>query len=75
VNNTGFVVTGISLITLGIVGFIIAEYRFISPTPSNDYYHISQLAMVGITGMIVVGFGLAIISAAGMTKEKSSTDS
>lgn len=76
-NNTGFVVTGISFITLGIIGIILTENQFASggSVTRSDDYHISQVVKVGATGMVTIGFGLAIISAAGITREKQATDS
>lgn len=75
--NTGLVVTGVSFITLGIIGLILTENQYASgERPArSDNYHISQLAKVGAAGLVTVGSGLAIISAAGMTREKPTTDS
>jgi len=73
-NNIGFVAAGLSLASLGIVCFILTENQFataggVTSSPRSDNYHTLQMVMVGATGMVIIGFGLTILSAIGLNKE------
>lgn len=72
-NNIGFVAIGLSLASLGIICFILTENQFAAAGSNSstrpDGYHTSQLIKVGATGMVIMGFGMTILSAIGVNKE------
>jgi hypothetical protein len=81
--NTGFVLTGLSFVTIGIIGFILTENQAAvgagssnnsNLARSNDY-NMLQLVKIGCAGMVVIGFGVTIISAAGITRDDISSSS
>lgn len=79
-NNIGSVAAGLSLASLGIVCFILTENQFaaggdINSSARPDGYQASQLIKVGATGMVIMGFGLTILSAIGVNKESSPSPS
>lgn len=61
--------------TLGIIGFVLTENHFASGASlaSPEYYHVSQFAKAGAAGLLIIGFGITVISAAGITR--AATDS
>ena len=75
-----FVATGLSLASLGIICFILTENQFAAaggihnPARSDEYY-ISQFVKIGATGLIIMGFGLTILSAIGANRELPLSDS
>jgi hypothetical protein len=79
--NTGFVLTGLSFVTIGIIGFILTENQAaVGASSSNnlarsDDYHMLQLVKIGCAGMVVIGFGVTIISSAGITRDDISSSS
>ena len=74
-NNIGFVAAGISLASLGVVCFVLTENQFaaagINSSDRPDGYQASQLIKVGAAGMVIMGFGLTILSAIGVNKESA----